>query len=211
MASLESNSARKWTWSRLRQPAHSLFTLALVFSLLSSVHAQYFIVNQPAASASWANGSPYPFAWTKGLLDGIDTFDIELTRLSEDGLILVAQTVPATYNTLNIILQDVPEGDDYFLVCLNSTHSLIYAISSRFTITNSSSVSNPSPNPSVPTVTVSGAPNPLNQFATTLGPIANSGGSLVHAERFPPNTRALGFGGVVALCAVFLGGAMTLW
>ena len=51
-----------------------------------------FIVNQPAASASWANGSPYPFSWTKGLLDGIDTFDIELTRLSEDGLILVAQT-----------------------------------------------------------------------------------------------------------------------
>lgn len=49
-----------------------------------------FIINQPSASTSWANGSPYPISWTKGLLDGIGTFDIELTRLHEDGLIFVA-------------------------------------------------------------------------------------------------------------------------
>ncbi|KAF8550067.1 hypothetical protein OG21DRAFT_1514483 [Imleria badia] len=201
---------RKWTWSRLRQPTHLLFTLILGFSLLSSVHAQYFVVNQPSASTSWANGSPYPFSWTKGLLDGIDTFDVELTRLHEDGLILVAQNVPTTYNTINILLQDVPAGDDYFLVCLNSTHSVIYSVSSRFTITNSSSTQNPSPNPSVPTVTVSGAPNPLKQFAATLGPAANAGSSLVFPKQTSPNTRALGFGAIIALCAAFLGGALTL-
>lgn len=113
-------------------------------------------------------------------------------------------------NSLNILLQDVPADDDYFLVCLNSTTSLIYSVSSRFTITNSSTQSNPSPNPSVPTVTVSGAPNPLKQFAATLGPAANAGSSLTFSKQTPQNTRALGFGAIIALCAVFLGGALTL-
>ncbi|KAI9572309.1 hypothetical protein HD554DRAFT_2068872 [Boletus coccyginus] len=201
----------KWTWSRLRQPIHPLLTLTLVFSLLSSVHAQYFVVNQPSTSTSWANGSPYPFSWTKGLLDGINSFDVELTRLSADGLIFVAKNVPATYNTLNILLQDVPAGDDYFLLCVNSTHGLVYSVSSRFAITNSSSPSNPSPSPSVPTVTVSGSPDPLKHFATTLGPASNAGISLIFPGPNSPNTRALGFGGILVLCAAFLGGAMTLW
>lgn len=113
--------------------------------------------------------------------------------------------VPTTYSSLNILLQDVPAGDDYFLLCLNSTHGVVYSVSSRFTITNSSTPSNPNPNPSVPTVTVSGPPNPLKQFAATLGPSANGGSSLSE------NSRALGFGVIISLCAAFLGGAMTLW
>ncbi|KAN0090747.1 hypothetical protein V8E55_004313 [Tylopilus felleus] len=201
MSTGAASSGRKWT----SQPTFPLLTLTFLCALLSSVHAQYFIVNQPSASTSWANGSPYPFSWTKGLLDGIDTFDVELTRLHEDGLIYVAQNVPTTYSSLNILLQDVPAGDDYFLLCLNSTHGVVYSVSSRFTITNSSTPSNPNPNPSVPTVTVSGPPNPLKQFAATLGPSANGGSSLSE------NSRALGFGVIISLCAAFLGGAMTLW
>ncbi|KAH0827376.1 hypothetical protein J3R83DRAFT_4027 [Lanmaoa asiatica] len=120
--------------------------------------------------------------------------------------------VPTTYNTLNILLQDVPAGDDYFLLCVDSIHSVVYATSSRFTVTNSSSAqSNPSPDASVPTVTVSGAPNALKQFAATLGPAANGGGSLIHGEWSSHNTRALTLGGILALCAAFLGGAMTLY
>jgi len=196
------SSWRKRTWSK-----RSFLILTFVFSLLSSVHAQYFVVDQPSGSTSWANGSPYPLKWTKGLLDGINAFDVELTRLQEDGLILLAKDVPATYPALNILLQDVPAGDDYFIVCFNSSNSIIYAVSSRFTITASSSgQSNPKPDPSVPTVTASGPPNPLNGFASTLGPSANSGKSLTS-----PNTKVLGLGGIVALSAAFLGGAMTLW
>ncbi|KAF8124974.1 hypothetical protein EV363DRAFT_1270836 [Boletus edulis] len=195
-------SCHKRTWS-----TPSFLILTLVFSLLSSVHAQYFVVDQPSVSASWANGSPYPFKWTKGLLDGVNAFDVELSRLQEDGLILLAKNVPATYTTLNILLQDVPAGDDYFIVCFNSSNSIIYSVSSRFTITTSSSgQSNPKPDPSVPTVTASGPPNPLNGFASTLGPSANSGNSLTS-----PNTRALGLGGIVVLSATLLGGVMTLW
>ena len=65
-----------------------------------------FIVNQPSASTSWANGSPYPFTWTKGLLDGIDNFDVELTRIGQDGLIYVAQN--GTPSSPNPFALDVP-------------------------------------------------------------------------------------------------------
>ncbi|KAG8213572.1 hypothetical protein J3R82DRAFT_10228 [Butyriboletus roseoflavus] len=186
------SSAHNWA-SWLGQSAHSLLTLTLVFSLLmSDAQAQYyFIINQPSASSSWANGSPYPFSWTKGLLDGLNSFDVELTRLHEDGLFLIAQHVPATSNTLNILLEDVPPGDDYFILCFNSSDSVVYSVSSRFTITDSSSAqSNPSPDASAPTVTISGGPNPLNSFAANLAVATN--------------------GAIVVLCAAFLGGAMTL-
>ena len=37
------------------------------------------------------NGISNPVAWSKGLLDGVNGFDVELARLSTDGLTLVAQ------------------------------------------------------------------------------------------------------------------------
>lgn len=49
-----------------------------------------FVVNQPGSSTTWINGSPYPVSWTMGLLDGIGTFDVEITRLSRGGVYLVA-------------------------------------------------------------------------------------------------------------------------
>ncbi|KAF9222749.1 hypothetical protein BS17DRAFT_783332 [Gyrodon lividus] len=203
--SLSDFSGHKW---HRRYRNNLMFASTLLFSLLASVHAQYFIVNQPGASSSWATDSPYPVSWTKGLLDGIDTFDIELTRLHADGLYLVVKDVPSTFKTLNVLLQDVPAGDDYFLLCLNSTHGITYSVSSRFSVTNSS-YSNPSPDASAPTVTVSGAPDPLKLFAATLGPDANGVSSLILGERsqFGAGT----WGGVVVVCAVLFGGALTLW
>jgi hypothetical protein len=50
-----------------------------------------FIVNQPGSSTSWKNGSPYPVTWTLGLQDGINSFDIEITRLSRVGIYFVAK------------------------------------------------------------------------------------------------------------------------
>lgn len=49
-----------------------------------------FIIDQPSASTEWANGSPFPVSWTMGLLDNINSFDVELTRLNQDGLFFVA-------------------------------------------------------------------------------------------------------------------------
>lgn len=119
--------------------------------------------------------------------------------------------MPTSFDTLNILLEDVPEGDDYFVICLDSRLSFIYAISDRFTITNASAAQNPSPDPSAPTVTISGAPDPLKPFATTLGPSLNDGSSLIFGARGSPNPRVLGFGGILVLCAVFLGGVITLF
>ncbi|KAL4071478.1 hypothetical protein V8B97DRAFT_2006977 [Scleroderma yunnanense] len=180
---------------------------SLVLSLvlfLSSIHA-YFIVTQPSASASWANGSPYPVTWVKGLEDGIDAFDVELMQMHSDGLYLVAKNVPTSYTSLNVFLQDVPPGDDYFLLCLNSTHGVTYAVSSRFTVANSSSSSsNPKP-VSAPTVTVSGTPDPLKLFATTLGPAANGvRGFLAGDERGM-------WGMLVMLGVAVFSGVWTLW
>lgn len=50
-----------------------------------------FIVNQPAAGTVWQNGNANLVTWTKGVLDGIDGLDVEMSRLSQDGLIYVAR------------------------------------------------------------------------------------------------------------------------
>jgi len=51
----------------------------------------YFIINEPSAQREWVNGAPNLVSWSKGLLDGIDGFDVELARMSTDGLTLVAR------------------------------------------------------------------------------------------------------------------------
>ena len=50
-----------------------------------------FEVTAPAKGDKWVNGQTYPISWEKGLFDGVDTFDIELSRMSKSGLILVAK------------------------------------------------------------------------------------------------------------------------
>ncbi|OCH86592.1 hypothetical protein OBBRIDRAFT_797049 [Obba rivulosa] len=152
----------------------SLLSLLLAWCLipLASVRA-YFIVNSPVSGTVWANGAANPVQWTKGLEDGVDSFDIELTRLSQQGLTFVAQGVPSTLSTINVFLQDVPTGNDYYLLFLNSTHGLMYATSQKFSIVASANASTPAAATGAPTVTVSGAPNPLQAFATTFPPSAN--------------------------------------
>lgn len=84
-------------------------------------------------------------------------------------------SVPYTMTSLNVILQDVPAGDDYFLFCRNSASGITHSVSSRFSVTDANATgSNPS-SASAPTVTVSGTPNPFSQFAQTFGPGATSG------------------------------------
>lgn len=48
----------------------------------------------------WANGDVNPVRWTKGLLDGVNDVDLELARLSTDGLILVALNGTPSYCAL---------------------------------------------------------------------------------------------------------------
>ncbi|KAG1733260.1 hypothetical protein EDD22DRAFT_926428 [Suillus occidentalis] len=180
------------------------FILVLLLSSLISVDA-YFVVNQPGSSTSWKNGSPYPVTWTLGLQDGIDTFDIEITRLSRGGIYFVAKALPITMSSLNVVLQDVPAGDDYFLICMNSTVGRTYSVSSRFSVTDANATgSNPSP-ASAPTVTISGTPGPLSHFAQTFGPATNG-----VARPGWPGIRNQVTAITVAVGAALIGGFMVL-
>ncbi|KAI0298022.1 hypothetical protein B0F90DRAFT_1867904 [Multifurca ochricompacta] len=133
-----------------------------------------FQVTAPTKGTQWVNGQTYPVTWTKGLLDGIELFDLELTRMNTEGLVLVARDGESLYLRLNIQINSVPPGDDYFLLFLNSTHGVLYGNSQSFSIVNSGSGnSSVNPLPSKPTVTVSGGPNPTAQFATTFAQSAN--------------------------------------
>ncbi|KAF9074555.1 hypothetical protein BDP27DRAFT_1381083 [Rhodocollybia butyracea] len=183
--------------------------LCLILACIVSQAASYFVINQPTSSTQWSNGAANLVTWTKGLEDGIDAFDVELARLTDDGLIFVARDVPCAKGqtaALNIHLEDIPPADDYFLLFLNSTPSTMYATSSRFTILDSSKTPNatqPSTNPSAATVTVSGSPNPTQLFATTFA-LAN--GSPLPLSNMGP--AAIGLG--LALASCFFGAAWTL-
>jgi len=144
----------------------SVLSLFLTLLLVPRTIAAYFDIQEPQAGRQWQNGAANPAQWKKGLLDDIPSFDIEMGRLSVDGILFVAQSVPATFTAINIYFQDVPTGDDYYMTFMNHTHGITYAISPKFSIVNSVSGSQPGPVASAPTVTVSGAPNPTATFAT---------------------------------------------
>jgi len=142
----------------------------------------YFYITKPSKGDQWTQGEPHAATWVHGV-DGLVVVDVELGRTSTSGLLLGAREVPTRWGSLNILLGDVPPGDDYYLIFLNVTHGLVYSISDQFTILPASSSSSNSsaeiaPDPSKPTVTVSGAPGPTMDFAATYGPQAAGAVSL---------------------------------
>lgn len=70
----------EYTASAFVQLESSLLTAQLDFKIL-----------QPAAGTQWANGAANLVTWTKGVGDGIDGVDIEMSRISQDGIIFVAR------------------------------------------------------------------------------------------------------------------------
>ncbi|KAF8188724.1 hypothetical protein BJ912DRAFT_926333 [Pholiota molesta] len=177
--------------------------------LISRVSASYFVITEPQAQTQWVNGGSYLVSWSKGLLDDVYGFDVELTRLSNDGLTLVAMNVPATQGKLNIMLQNVPAGDDYFLLFINSTHGVMHATSPRFAVLAAGASASAAPAltaaPGVPTVTVSGAPNPTMQFATTFPALPSRG------ERLSPLGGGAPWVWAVTGLGVLLGAVCVGW
>lgn len=115
--------------------------------------------------------------------------------------------VPYTMTSLNVVLQDVPAGNDYFLLCRNSTAGITYSVSSRFSVADANATgSNPSP-ASAPTVTVSGTPNALSQFAQTFGPSATNGAAQPGWAGIGNQVTAIS----VAVGAILVGGVITLY
>jgi len=152
----------------------------LVLSSLVLPISAYFVVKSPKLHDQWVDGEIHKAAWVKGL-DGINNFDIILSRLSTTSLIPIAKNVPSadkSQTSMNILLQDVPPADDYFMFFCNSTNGAQYATSQRFSVLSAGSSGNMSSatNPKAATVTVSGAPNPTQAFAMTFA-LASSGSS----------------------------------
>jgi hypothetical protein len=65
-----------------------------------------FQVTYPTKGAQLANGQTYPITWEKGLLDGVNFFDLELTRMNSNGLILIARD-SASYVVLFVSLNSL--------------------------------------------------------------------------------------------------------
>jgi hypothetical protein len=114
--------------------------------------------------------------------------------------------VPASTpnNALNLALDSVPPGDDYFLIFLNSSHQTTYTVSSRFTILASGGTpaSAAPSDAAAQTMSVSGGPNV--GFATTFAALANGAGAWAGAR-----THALAAAGVAVGVAV--GGLAAVW
>ncbi|KAH9851209.1 hypothetical protein C2E23DRAFT_860685 [Lenzites betulinus] len=188
-----------------------VLSLFFAWYLLPLVQASsYFVINEPAKGAQWTNNAVNPISWTKGLLDGVSNVDIELARLSSDGLIFVARDVPAALSTggVNIFIQDVPTATDYFLLFVNSTNGIMYASSQQFAISNTANGTTPAPVAGSATVTVSGGPNPTAVFATTFPASANGVGLPAWKAAEGARRQLAAVGCVMALCA--LGGAWTV-
>lgn len=53
--------------------------------------AGYFIIKSPGNGTQLVNNVTNVISWTKGVDDGIFGFDLEMTRMSVDGLFLIAR------------------------------------------------------------------------------------------------------------------------
>ncbi|KAK0485284.1 hypothetical protein EDD18DRAFT_704250 [Armillaria luteobubalina] len=188
-------------------------TLSLLYfaTLASCITHSYFMVKEPREGAQWSNSAVNVLEWEKGVWDGVTHFDVEMTRMSEDGITYIAYNVPAqpsSPTSLNIYLEDVPTGDDYFVLLINSTHGVMHCLSPRFSIVNatasaSSASSSVTPDSSIATVTVSGAPDPTKGFVTTF---ASRASSVVWGVG-----RGQAYGGATLVVGVVVGAMMVLW
>jgi len=159
----------------------SLWVCPLLVSLLPSCVAQstwniptYFIITTPTKGTVWSNNATNNIQWTVAV-DAVPygQFDVEMARLSTDGLLFVARNALTSWNSLNIDIEGIPNGDDYFLLFLDATNGMSYSTSQRFSIQTNNGTT-PWTDSTVPTASVSGTPNPTVGFGTTFAAVATN-------------------------------------
>jgi len=190
------------------RPSLSLLSLALLPFTLAQNIPTYFVITSPAKGDTLSNNAANLVQWTAAV-DSVPTgvFDVELARLSTSGLLLVANNVPISLSGLNILLQDVPNGDDYFLMFIDVTNGISWATSSRFSI-QASNGTTPNTNGALPTATISGSPNPTAGFGTIFAP-AVTGAARQMLANFAGLSPAWA-GAAVAGISVLLGAELAL-
>lgn len=141
-----------------------------------------------------------PITWEVARED-FDKFDVELARSESQGLKYVAHdgtfpsflnpdrypvvilslifssVVPLALGGVNLELQSIDPGDDYFVIFLNASTGMILSLSDKFTIIAADDVdqdSNVGPANSKPSVTIEGSPNPTKTWAFTFGALSGA-------------------------------------
>lgn len=79
-----------WTIATSQQQILIIVSVPDCIDTVSTFFLAYFDIQQPQAGTQWLNGAANPVQWKKGLLDDVPYFDIEIGRLSVDGILLVA-------------------------------------------------------------------------------------------------------------------------
>ncbi|EJU00623.1 hypothetical protein DACRYDRAFT_23037 [Dacryopinax primogenitus] len=166
----------------------------------------YFLITSPTKGSVWTNNATNLVQWTAAvdeLPNGI--FDVELARLSTDGLLFVARNVPIVLNGLNIELDDVPNGDDYFLMFVDARPGISWSTSQRFSIQNSNGTT-PVTDPTKPTATIAGGPNPTSGWGTTFAAATNDARRMLTTTfaGLTPGWVGLGVAGLSVLVATEL-------
>ena len=69
------------------EPIITMF-LSMIYS---HFFAAYFIIESPGNNTQLVNNVTNVITWAKGVDDGIFGFDLEMTRMSVDGLFLIAR------------------------------------------------------------------------------------------------------------------------
>ncbi len=93
-----------------------------------SLPSAYFVITSPTLNETWTTSGLNVIKWAASADQGIPGFDVELLRLSTDGILPIARTgrsfaaghslthqahhfkVPLTWSALNINLQGIPPG-----------------------------------------------------------------------------------------------------
>ncbi|KAF8707627.1 hypothetical protein RHS03_03425, partial [Rhizoctonia solani] len=161
---------RLWFFSLVLTLGRDLVTRSL--DLCKNVYwTAYLKIKTPSPQHPWQIGQSNGLSWVSAF-EGVTQFDIELARLKTDGLLFVARNVSTSWNNLNIHLDSVPTGDDYYVLFLDSTHGNVYSMSERFSILAAGSTPTSgtvaAANAGANEVTLKGGPNPTAQFAYTF-------------------------------------------
>ncbi|CAE6361038.1 unnamed protein product [Rhizoctonia solani] len=199
-----------WRWSRLgyaRLWAKKRIFLAANQPRYSQPTA-YLKIKTPSPQHPWQIGQSNGLSWVSAF-EGVTQFDIELARLKTDGLLFVARNVSTSWTNLNIHLDSVPTGDDYYVLFLDSTHGNVYSMSERFSILAAGSTptsgSVATANAGANEVTLKGGPNPTAQFAYTFV----SENAALGGWRDEWASRGVGLG--MGALGVVVGCVLTVW
>ncbi|ORY31448.1 hypothetical protein BCR39DRAFT_526817 [Naematelia encephala] len=165
----------------------ALFALLLLpFSFAGTVSTIYWPISSPDTNNPWIVGQKNLLAWKTGGGSGVESFDIQLHNWNKtimNGFIPIALRVPmerlptGRHNyggEIEVDLDlDMPTGEGFSLIFMNTLHGQVYTKSKPFSILASTPDNYTSPD--LPTATVTATittlPNPQQEYAVTLNGI----------------------------------------